>query len=149
MDTTTDNTDRIFADQIKQWCNIVRGLAKQNAAAFTKGKKKPHTYKSGIWAGKTEYMLRDKVAVSMHRTDGDIDNVAFKIPVHGIFREYGVGNGQPRNGRHSSQKHARSTYIRRSPSEWLHDPIDRNIGKFGDLVADYYGDKFLINFRKL
>lgn len=149
MDQTTDNPDIIFAAQIKQWCDLVRSLAKRNAAAFTKGKKKPHTYKSGKWAGKTEYMLRDKVAASMHRTDGSVDSVSFKIPVHGIFREYGVGNGQPRDGRHSSQKRARSTYIRRSPSDWLHDPIERNIGKFADLVAEYYGDRYLINFRKL
>jgi len=142
-------TDEMFRAKVKQWCNMVREQARRNASAFTKGKSKPHTYKTGRYAGKTEYMLRNKVAVQLNNRNGDVDHVSFKIPVHGIFREYGVGNGQPRNGVFSSGKRARHTYIRRSMSDWMHNPIERNIDYFGDIVAEYYGDKMLVNFKKL
>lgn len=146
-DKTMDEAQ--FRYELKKWCDIVRAQAKQNAASFTKGKSKSHTYIKGRYAGKTEYKLKDKVGYAMRKRNGDIDYVSFKIPVHGIFREYGVGNGQPRNGAYSSTKKAQKTYIKRSMNDWIHNPIEKNIERFSDLVADYYSDQMMVNFRKL
>jgi hypothetical protein len=73
------------------------------------------------------------------------------LKLHGIFREYGVGNGQPRHGMatKSGKAASRKIYIKRTPSDWFHNPLERNIDTLGDLVADYYGDKVLVEFRKL
>ena len=40
-------------------------------------------------------------------------------------------------------------YIKRSMSDWIHNPIDRNMEGLADFVADYYGDKVLLNFQRL
>ena len=73
------------------------------------------------------------------------------MPVHGIFREYGVGNGQPRHGMDTKSGRAAShkIYIRRTTSDWSHGPLERNIDILRDLVADYYGDKVLVEFKRL
>lgn len=134
---------------VKQWCDRVRALAKANAAAFSNGKSKPHTYVKGRYAGKTEYKLKDKTTYRIKYNSGDADHVQFVMPVHGIFREYGVGNGQPRDGKSSSTRRAQKTYVKRSMSDWIHNPIEKNIEQFGDIVADYYGDKMLVCFRQL
>ena len=144
-------TDEEFRAAVKRWCDHVRSQAKANAAGFAKGKKRPHTYTSGRYSGKTEYKLKDKVGYLVKNKMGDVDHISFKIPVHGIFREYGVGNGQPRGGVATKSGRAVSgrTYIKRSMSDWIHNPIERNLDSFGDLVADYYGDKMLVAFRGL
>ena len=41
------------------------------------------------------------------------------------------------------------TYVKRSMSDWFHNPLERNVEDLSDLVADYYGDKVLVEFRKL
>ncbi len=145
-------TDEEFLRQAKAWADAVRRQAKANAAAFPKGKKEAtHTYIKGRYAGKTEGRLKDKVGYVLRKRYGDLESVSFKIPVHGIFREYGVGNGQPRNGTATKSGKAASghVYIKRSMSDWIHNPIDRGIENFADLVADYYGDKVLLNFHRL
>ena len=39
--------------------------------------------------------------------------------------------------------------LKRTPSDWFHNPLERNIDALGDLVADYYGDKVLVEFKRL
>ena len=80
-----------------------------------------------------------------------MEAVSFKMPVHGIFREYGVGNGQPRNGvaTKSGKAATHKVYIKRTMSDWFHAPLERNVEALGDLVADYYGDKVLVEFKRL
>ena len=80
-----------------------------------------------------------------------LEAVSFKMPVHGIFREYGVGNGQPRNGvaTKSGKAASQHTYVKRSMSDWFHNPLERNVEDLSNLEADYYGDKVLVEFRRL
>ena len=144
-------TDEEFLRQAKAWADKVRAQSKAAASTFTKGKKgATHTYKTGRYAGKTEGRLRSKVGYVLRKRCGDLEAVSFKMPVHGIFREYGVGNGQPRHGVATKSGRAASTkvYIR-TPSDWFHNPLERNIDALGDLVADYYGDKVLVEFKRL
>lgn len=144
-------TEEEFLRQAKAWADAVRRQAKANAAGFTKGKTMPHTYIKGRYAGKTEKKLKDSVNYTLKKSYGDLAAVSFKMPVHGIFREYGVGNGQPINGMaaKSGKSASRHVYIKRSMSVWIHNPIDRNFENLADLVADYYGDKVLLNFQRL
>ncbi len=133
-------TPEQYEASVKKWCEKVRRVAKQRAAAFSKGKKNStRTYLTGRYAGKTEPKLKNAVRSRIHRTYGEIDNVAIVIPVHGIFRSYGVGNGQPVNATPPAGR------IRRSPSDWITDPVDRNLEEFANLTGDYYGDRVLLN----
>ena len=56
---------------------------------------------------------------------GDALGIAFQFPVHGIFREYGVGNGSPRNA------------IKRSKSDWLSGTLDRKENQLTDIIDNY------------
>lgn len=144
-------TTEDFLKQAKAWADGVRRQAKANAAGFSKGKSGVHTYIKGRYAGKTEKKLKDSVSATLRKRYGDLEAVSFKMPVHGIFREYGVGNGQPRHGvaTKSGKAASQHVYIKRSMSDWIHNPIDRNFDNLADLVADYYGDKVLLNFQRL
>lgn len=132
-----------FIAQVRQWADKVRAQARANAAAFPNGKKKAHTYVKGRYHGQTEYKLSSKVGYVLRKKSGDVERIRFQFPVHGIFRAYGVGNGQPKSGG-SSQ-----SYIRRSPSDWMSDPLEQNTEALADIAADYYGDKMLINITQL
>lgn len=145
-------TDEEFFARIKEWAGTVRHQAMANASGFSKGKSGPHTYIKGRNAGHTEGKLIRKTSYMLRKRSGDLDAVSFKIPVHGIFREYGVGNGQPRNGVSavkSGKAASGRVYIKRTMSDWIHGPIERNIDKLADIVADYYGDKVLLNFQRM
>jgi hypothetical protein len=145
-------TEEEFLRRAKQWADTVRRQAKAAAAGFPKGKQgATHTYKTGRYAGTTEGKLKDKTTYKLRKRYGDLEALSFKMPVHGIFREYGVGNGQPRHGVATKSGRAASahTYVKRSMSDWFYAPLERNVEALGDLVADYYGDKVLVEFRKL
>lgn len=146
-------TEEEFAAAAKVWADKIRTLARAAGGHFQHGKKDSvHVYKTGLYAGKSEHKL-DSTAVGyvLRKHYGDVDGVSFRMPVHGIFREYGVGNGQPRHGvaTKSGKRASGNVRIRRSMSDWFHAPLERNIDAFADLVADYYGDKYLVNFSKL
>lgn len=138
MDTQIN--EQQYEDYIKRWCQKVRNSAKQRAASFTKGKKETtHTYLKGRYAGTTEKKLKDNITFKLQRNYGEISRVSFLFPVHGIFRAYGVGNGQPLNGEPIRPR------IRRSPSDWISAPINDNIKTFSNFIAEYHADKVAIN----
>lgn len=141
-------TDEQFLVAVQKWANTVRREAKNKATAFGKGKKKNYVYsESGKsrYSGKTEKKLSEDISYAVKTQFGEVHHIQFKFPLHGIFRAFGVGNGQPAKG--SFSKQALKTYIRRSPSDWLNEPIEKNIETFSDLVANHYGDTIL-NFVK-
>jgi hypothetical protein len=146
---TTDTVDgklmtqADFIAEAKRWANVVRAQAKANAAAFTKGKKETHTYKKGWKAGKTEKILSTDINYSLKNKNGEISSIAFKFPLHGIYRAMGVGRGQPAPG--SNKKEAKKIYVRRSMSDWMSKPIEDNIDKLADLAVECYGDQVLQN----
>lgn len=146
-------TEEEFAAAAKAWADRVRALARAAGGSFPHGKRESvHVYKTGRYAGKSERKLGSTaVGYVLRKHYGEVDGVSFRMPVHGIFREYGVGNGQPRHGvaTKSGKRASGNVRIRRSMSDWFHAPLERNIDAFADLVADYYGDKYLVNFRRL
>jgi hypothetical protein len=127
--------------QAQSWARKVRRQAKANASrdVMKKGKKRPHTYKTGRYAGRTEIFLREGLNYKIREQYLEIDSILFNFPLHGIFKAYGVGNKQPAHGRHE----ARGTrgYVRRQQSEWIDIPLNTNLNALADDVARYYGDK--------
>lgn len=141
-------TDEQFKAEVRKWANNVRREAKNKAAAFGKGKKANYTYSEtgkSRYRGTVEKKLSEYMTYSVKYQFGDVHHIKFQFPLHGIFRAFGVGKGQPATG--SFSKRALKTYIRRSPSDWLNEPIEKNIETFSDLVANHYGDTIL-NFAK-
>lgn len=117
-------TESDFNEDIKRWASETQALAKQQAALMVKGKKKNHTYKSGSKKGKTEQKLKNSIQYSFAGS-GEVSGIAFQFPVHGIFREYGVGNGSPKNA------------IKRSKSDWLSGTLDRKEKQLTDIIDNY------------
>ncbi len=137
-------TNEEFYKQAVRWASMVRNTAKRNTLQFTKGKKHTSiTYRSGKKAGKVERKLSASIRYSIEHSLHIPEAVSFKIPIHGIWREWAVGYGQPRVPGKYVNPHPR---IRRSMVDWLDEPIDRNAEKLFNLAAEFWGDRCLVNF---
>lgn len=137
-------TNEEFYKQAVRWASMVRNTAKRNTLQFTKGKKHTSiTYRSGKKAGKVERKLSASIRYSIEHSLHIPEAVSFKIPIHGIWREWAVGYGQPRVPGKYVNPHPR---IRRSMVDWLDEPIDRNAERLFDLAAEFWGDRCLVNF---
>ena len=133
-------TNEEFYKQALRWASMVRNTAKRNTLQFTKGKKRASiTKKSGKVERKLSASIRYSIEHSLHIPEA----VSFKIPIHGIWREWAVGYGQPRVPGKYVNPHPR---IRRSMVDWLDEPIDRNAEKLFNLAAEFWGDRCLVNF---
>ena len=137
-------TNEEFYKQAVRWASMVRNTAKRNTLQFTKGKMHTSiTYRSGKKAGKVERKLSASIRYSIEHSLHIPEAVSFKIPIHGIWREWAVGYGQPRVPGKYVNPHPR---IRRSMVDWLDEPIDRNAERLYDLAAEFWGDRCLVNF---
>ena len=130
-------TDTEYNREMEEWARATQKLSKAQAALFTKGKRRNRTYKTGRKAGKTEGKLRNHVQFQMKSDSGEVAGVAFQFPVHGIFREYGVGNGAPRS---------MVGHTSRSMSDWLSGSRNKQERKLLDIVAEHEGDKYIRTF---
>lgn len=130
--------DSEYNSEMQQWSTSVQKMAKTRASAFTKGKKKNHTYMSGPKKGKVEQILRNHIQYQLKSSDGDVAGVAFQFPVHGIFREYGVGRGTPRS---------KVGMTSRRMSDWLSGTLQRKEDEMADIVALHQADKAIRVFN--
>jgi hypothetical protein len=64
--------------------------------------------------------------------------VSFKFARHLVFVHKGVGKGTPIAKAGSTSRRAK---------EWFEPPIDRNIDKLGDIVADNLGESIVNNLK--
>ena len=128
--------DDVYAD-VQKTTGLTHEEVEKLNKAFTKGKHRPHTYRSGKKAGTTEYKLRNKVQFQLKSDAGEVAGVLFQFPVHGIFREYGVGRGAPRSMGNS---------VRRSMSDWFSGALNRKENKMLDIVAEHQADKVVRTF---
>ena len=121
---------------LRQISNLpqLRTSATTAASAFHHGKRRNRTYQSGPKAGKTERRLRNTVQYSLKASYGDNAAIGFQFERHGIFLEYGVSRGHPKNG------------IRRSMSDWFSASLDRQEQKLLDIVSEHQADKYLHTF---
>ena len=127
-------TDSEYNKEMQDWSLAVQKLAKAQASLFAKGKKKNHTYKKGKKAGKSEGKLKNHIQFQLKSDAGEVAGVAFQFPVHGIFREYGVGKGSPR-GR-----------VSRSMSDWLSGTLAKKEADMVAIVAEHHADKVIRTF---
>lgn len=122
--------DTAYNNDVQRWAATTQRLAKQAAATLTKGKRtSSHTYTHGPKAGKTETRLRRSIQYKLQAEAGDISSVFFRFPVHGIFREYGVGRGSPRG------------HVTRSLSDWMSATLDRQEPQLVELVSNHEADR--------
>lgn len=144
--TVTDTLDgktitaEEFYQQARRWASMVRNAAKRNTLQFTKGKQRNSVTKKN---GKVERKLRSSIQYNVEHSGHIPEAVSFKIPIHGIWREWAVGYGQPRVPGKYENPHPR---IRRSMADWLDAPIDQHTEKLFNLAAEFWGDQFLVNF---
>lgn len=144
--TITDTTDTNiltadeFLRQARRRAAAVRNTAKRNTLQFTKGNKVTSITKK---SGKVERKLRNSIQFSVERDSGIPEAVSFKVPIHGIWREWAVGYGQPRVPGKYVNPHP---MVRRSMVDWLDEPIDRSAERLFDLAAEFWGDECLVNF---
>lgn len=118
-----------------RWGEEVLAAADQAASAFDKGKRTVrHTYKSGRWRGTTEPRLKGNTRVRIVTDGGELQRVQFTMPVHGIFREYGVGRGR----------------LIRTPNDWFSRQVAARQERLADTVAASQADKALhiVGMRK-
>lgn len=127
-------SDSEYNQAMGEWSRTVQRLAKAKASAFSKGKRRNRIYLSGPKAGKREGKLKNHIQFQLKSDAGEVAGVAFQFPVHGIFREYGVGNGSPRS------------HVSRSMSDWLSGTLAKQEGNLISIVAEHQGDKVVRTF---
>lgn len=127
-------SDSEYNQAMGEWSHTVQRLAKAKASAFSKGKRRNRIYLSGPKAGKREGKLKNHIQFQLKSDAGEVAGVAFQFPVHGIFREYGVGNGSPRS------------HVSRSMSDWLSGTLAKQEGNLVSIVAEHQGDKVVRTF---
>ena len=121
---------------VRRWAMETQRYARQAASAFSKGKRKPtHTYQSGPKAGKTEQKVARSIQFKLQADAGDISGIFFHFPLHGVFREYGVGRESPHG------------HVTRSLSDWLSGTLDRQQERLLALACNHQADKVLHIFR--
>lgn len=129
---------------VKKWGRQLRGMVKQTASLFHKGKMEQrgeteHTYKSGPKAGKTEGRLVENLSMQYKKDVGaEIDTVSLKLLRHGVFREYGVGNGTPKG---------KVGMTRRTKSPWVSEPIEQKEGELVQIAAEHGAEMVVRMFR--
>ena len=128
-DITTSGRGYLFDDsqyneQMRQWAASVQSMAKRQASMLRKGKKRAtRVYQSGPKKGKTEKRLRTHIQYQLKSSAGEVAGIAFKFPVHGIFREYGVGRGRKRG--------MASTNM----SDWLSGTLQRKENSLTQIIS--------------
>jgi hypothetical protein len=157
----TLTTDEMFLEEARRWATGVVSKMRANTARFQHGKESARAYtvrsrnrRTGATSDATvkEKVLSKSINYKIKKNkQGAVARVAFDFPLHGIFRAYGVGAGQPGEG--TGKKRAPKVRIKRSMSDWANQPIEQEYEKLANIAAHYYGDKLLanvwgINFKK-
>lgn len=138
----TVTTEAQFYAEARIWAAVVRNIAKANAQKFDKGKSEPKIYKSGSKEGQIERKLVDSLFFKVYKNVLNIPgSVGFKVPIHGVWRHWGVGYGQPRvAGKYVAQ----NSKIKRDMQDWLDAPIARNVDKLYDIAVRFWGDQVVV-----
>lgn len=79
---------------------------------------------------KSPVPLRKALKTAMRKQAGVTNRISFKIPRHAVFLHKGVGRG-------TSISQAGTTNRKKKP--FLNPPIEQNIGKLTEIVADHQG----------
>lgn len=128
---------------VRKWGRQFRGMVKRTASGFHDGKLEQrgeltHTYRSGPKAGKEEGRLVDSLKMQYKQdVGGEIDRVSLRLLRHGIFREYGVGNGTPKS---------KVGMTKRTKSAWVSGPLEQHEGELVEIVAEHGAEMVLRGF---
>ena len=124
--------DSQYNDEMRRWATSVQQMAKKQASLMTKGKRRAtRIYQSGPKKGKTEKRLRTHIQYQLKSDAGEVAGIAFKFPVHGIFREYGVGRGRKRS------------MVSTNMSDWLSGTLQRKESSLAQIISEHQADKYV------
>ena len=137
-----DEVER-YNQEVRDWGRHLQSMVKANAEAFREGKlqqrgETEHTYKRGKKAGRGEKRLVVATKFRSGKKYGEIEWVGLTLPVHGIFREYGVGRETP---------HTKVGMTKRTKSDWLSREMDGSQEKLVAIVAEHDANKVIRLFR--
>jgi len=109
-------------------------------------------------------ILAASITSSLTKRGGMIERASFRFHQYGIDMAYGVGKGYihtpfgvvrgMRTDRHRKTKGKKDKgvftmvsggAINRKPIDWFDAELPEIVETFADLIAEYYGDKYLIN----
>lgn len=124
--------DSQYNEQMRRWAAATQSMAKRQASMLRKGKKRAtRVYQSGPKKGKSEKRLRTHIQYQLKSSAGEVAGIAFKFPVHGIFREYGVGRGRPRS------------MVSTNMSDWLSGTLQRKEISLTQIISEHQADKYV------
>lgn len=139
-----------FNQKARGWGLMIKSRMRQNIA-------------NGANSKQSSGKLRDSVQASVGKQHGVVNKLGFKFEKYGIFRAYGVGRGYIHTSAGVIRGHRTKDYykgnkksksqfvaygtggIKRSPLDWFDTEIVDNIDNLADIVAEFYGDKMLVN----
>jgi len=130
-----------FNQVVIYWKNQVRARAKSNVVENAwKGKTGSF---SRILGKKTEYKLEQHLEAKTRKDFGEINQVSFQFPRHGVFFHKGVGRGwEMINGKVIRTAKGIQKGIR-VPVDWLNCEIDNSIEELADELAGIKADALI------
>jgi hypothetical protein len=139
-----------FNSRAKGWSVKLSRNMRQNIASGANSSQSKGKLRESI---KSNYSFQQKV----------IYRVGFGFERYGIFRAYGVGKGYIHSpygvirGRRTAEYYKKSRKnksqfvaygkggMNRSPLDWFDSEIKDNIDGLADIVAEFYGDSYVVN----
>jgi len=122
---------------------------------------------TGANSAQSKGKLRDSIKPNFSIRQNVIHRVGFGFERYGIFRAYGVGKGYIHTTYGLVRGHRTAEYykksrknksqfvlygrggINRTPLDWFDSEITDNIDQLADIVAEFYGDSFVVNTNVL
>lgn len=111
-----------FNTDVKAWAGDTRQKAINELDALG-------VQASGV--SKSPIPLRKALRAVVAKKDGITNRISFRIPRHAVFLHKGVGRG-------TTIAQVGST--KRKAKPWLNPPIENNLDKLADIVADHQGN---------
>lgn len=143
-----------FNQKARGWGLMIKSRMRQNIA-------------NGANSKQSSGKLKESIKCSFGSQHSVLNRIGFQFERYGVFRAYGVGRGYVNSPyglirgyrtayyykKHRKNKSQFVAYgtggINRTPLDWFDTEIVDNIDKLADIVAEFYGDKLLVNREKL
>lgn len=146
--------DSEFNSRAKGWSVVLSRKMKQNIS-------------DGAKSAQSKGKLKESINSRYNLQQGVIYRIGFGFFRYGVFRAYGVGKGYINTPYGIIRGHRTVEYykknrknknlfvaygyggIKRKPLDWFDSEIKDNIDALADIVAEYYGDKYVVDKKVL
>ena len=134
---------------VREWMVRVKGLLRQSARQFVRGKQAKGITRSGKGGGvpkkgrsRTEYKLAQTFSGRVLYKHNISEGVSYRFERHGVFVHKGVGRGYQMQGG-MVVRTAKSPYPNprpRVPVDWFNSILDNNVPELADRVGQINAD---------